>query len=109
MPVLPISKKIADHNRSCEILYPVHLNPKVREPVNRILSNTDNIKLIEPQGYVEFVYLMAKSYGKEDFIGISGFLFLSGCFPLGLGLYLAGVLTLATALGSVCGLVFVLV
>ena len=55
------------------------------------------------------MYLMAKNYEKDDFIGISGFLFLSGCFPLGLGLYLAGVLTWATALGSVCGLVFVLV
>ncbi|WP_412971507.1 non-hydrolyzing UDP-N-acetylglucosamine 2-epimerase [Glaciecola sp. MF2-115] len=44
-----------------EILYPVHLNPSVQEPVNRLLSNIRNIKLIEPQQYLEFVYLMDRS------------------------------------------------
>lgn len=44
-----------------EILYPVHLNPSVQEPVNRLLSNIDNIKLIDPQQYLEFVYLMDRS------------------------------------------------
>jgi UDP-N-acetylglucosamine 2-epimerase (non-hydrolysing) len=44
-----------------EILYPVHLNPAVQEPVNRLLSNIDNIKLIDPQQYLEFVYLMDRS------------------------------------------------
>jgi hypothetical protein len=55
------------------------------------------------------MYLMARNYQKDEFIGISGFLFLSGCLPLGLGLYFAGVLTWDTALASCCGLVFVLV
>lgn len=45
-----------------DFLYPVHLNPKVREPVNRLLSFSPNIHLIEPQGYVEFVYLMMESH-----------------------------------------------
>jgi len=45
-----------------EIVYPVHLNPNVREPVNRILSDFDNIHLIEPQDYLPFVYLMDRSY-----------------------------------------------
>ena len=54
------------------------------------------------------MYLMARDYKKEEFIGILGFLFLSACFPLGLGLYLAGVLTVHSALASLCGLVFVL-
>jgi UDP-N-acetylglucosamine 2-epimerase (non-hydrolysing) len=45
-----------------QILYPMHLNPKVREPVNRILSSIDNIYLIEPQEYLPFVYLMNRSY-----------------------------------------------
>ena len=54
------------------------------------------------------MYLMARNYTKEDFIGITGFLFLSGCIPLGLGLYLADVLTLHSALNSICGLIFVL-
>ena len=44
-----------------EIVYPVHLNPNVREPVNRILAGTNNIHLIEPQDYLPFVYLMNRS------------------------------------------------
>ena len=52
--------------------------------------------------------LMAQNYQKEDFIGITGFLFFSGCVPLGFGLYLANVLTLYSALQSICGLFFVL-
>jgi len=44
------------------ILYPVHLNPNVQEPVKRILANIENVKLIEPQSYLSFVYLMSKSY-----------------------------------------------
>jgi UDP-N-acetylglucosamine 2-epimerase (non-hydrolysing) len=43
-------------------VYPVHLNPNVREPVNRILSKTDNVYLIEPQDYLPFVKLMDDSY-----------------------------------------------
>ncbi len=54
------------------------------------------------------MYLMARDYQKEEFIGILGFLFLSACFPLGIGLYLAGVLTVNSALASFCGLIFVL-
>jgi len=41
-----------------QIVYPVHLNPNVQEPVNRILANTANVHLIEPQDYLPFVYLM---------------------------------------------------
>ncbi|WP_417841736.1 non-hydrolyzing UDP-N-acetylglucosamine 2-epimerase [Terasakiella sp.] len=44
-----------------QILYPVHLNPNVREPVNRILKDTDNVFLIEPQDYESFVYLMNRA------------------------------------------------
>lgn len=42
-----------------QILYPMHLNPNVREPVNRILGDIDNIYLIEPQQYLPFIYLMS--------------------------------------------------
>lgn len=42
----------------CQILYPVHLNPNVQEPVNRLLKDVDNVFLIEPQQYLPFVYLM---------------------------------------------------
>jgi UDP-N-acetylglucosamine 2-epimerase (non-hydrolysing) len=45
-----------------EIIYPVHLNPNVREPVNRILDGKKNIHLIEPQDYLPFVYLMERSF-----------------------------------------------
>lgn len=44
------------------IVYPVHLNPNVREPVQRLLSDTSNVLLIEPLDYLPFVYLMSKSY-----------------------------------------------
>lgn len=45
-----------------QIVYPVHLNPKVREPVNRLLADTDNVILIEPQDYLPFVYLMNRAH-----------------------------------------------
>ncbi len=46
----------------CQILYPVHLNPNVQEPVKRILKDVDNVHLIEPQQYLPFVYLMNRSH-----------------------------------------------
>ncbi|MDH5896581.1 non-hydrolyzing UDP-N-acetylglucosamine 2-epimerase [Vibrio splendidus] len=45
-----------------QILYPMHLNPNVREPVNRILADIDNIHLIEPQQYLPFIYLMSRAH-----------------------------------------------
>ncbi len=45
-----------------DIVYPVHLNPNVREPVNRLLADVSNIHLIEPLDYLPFVYLMSRSY-----------------------------------------------
>lgn len=45
-----------------EIIYPVHLNPNVQEPVNRILSGTTSIFLTEPQEYLPFVFLMNRAY-----------------------------------------------
>lgn len=44
-----------------EIVYPVHLNPNVQEPVRRILSGSSRIHLIEPLDYLPFVYLMDRS------------------------------------------------
>jgi UDP-N-acetylglucosamine 2-epimerase (non-hydrolysing) len=55
-------KTLAENNPDINILYPVHLNPNVREPVNELLSNINNIKLVDPFQYEEFVYLMTKSY-----------------------------------------------
>jgi UDP-N-acetylglucosamine 2-epimerase (non-hydrolysing) len=45
-----------------DFVYPVHLNPQVREPVNRLLNNLPNVHLIEPQEYLPFVYLMTRAY-----------------------------------------------
>lgn len=45
-----------------QILYPMHLNPNVREPVNRILAGIDNIHLIDPLQYLPFIYLMSRAH-----------------------------------------------
>lgn len=50
--------EIAAANQDVQIVYPVHLNPNVSEPVNRILGHVDNVILIEPQEYLPFVWLM---------------------------------------------------
>jgi UDP-N-acetylglucosamine 2-epimerase (non-hydrolysing) len=55
-------KVLAEGNPDINILYPVHLNPNVRKPVNEFLSNISNIKLVEPFQYEEFIYLMSRSY-----------------------------------------------
>jgi len=55
-------KILAEINPDINILYPVHLNPNVRKPVNELLLSVDNIKLVEPFQYEEFIYLMSKSY-----------------------------------------------
>jgi UDP-N-acetylglucosamine 2-epimerase (non-hydrolysing) len=55
-------KELAEKNSDINILYPVHLNPNVRKPANAILSGINNIKLVEPFQYEEFIYLMSKSY-----------------------------------------------
>lgn len=54
-------KLIAEDNIDRIIIYPVHLNPKVQEPVNRILSNQSNILLIDPLAYYDFIWLMNRS------------------------------------------------
>ena len=55
---------IATANPDTEILYPVHLNPNVQEPVRRIMggSGLQNVHLIEPVDYLPFVYLMNRSH-----------------------------------------------
>lgn len=55
-------KHIIEKYDDVEIIYPVHLNPNVREPVNRILGDTERIHLIEPLSYPYLIYLMNKSY-----------------------------------------------
>ena len=54
-------KQIAKDDINRLIIYPVHLNPKVQEPVNRILSSIKNIMLIDPMAYQDFIWLMNRS------------------------------------------------
>lgn len=55
-------REIAEEFDDVEVVYPVHLNPKVREIANRVLGGRDDVHLIEPQSYQPFVNLMARSY-----------------------------------------------
>jgi len=55
-------KELAQIYSEIKFVYPVHLNPNVRKPVNKILSDQDNILLIEPLNYSDFVMLMTKSF-----------------------------------------------
>lgn len=50
--------EIAANHPDVQIVYPVHLNPNVREPVKRILGHIANVALIEPQDYLPFIWLM---------------------------------------------------
>ena len=54
-------KQIATLKPHLIIIYPVHLNPKVQEPVNRLLKDIKNIFLIDPLSYPDFIWLMNKS------------------------------------------------
>ncbi|MEA3336124.1 MAG: UDP-N-acetylglucosamine 2-epimerase (non-hydrolyzing) [Chloroflexota bacterium] len=54
-------REVADRFDDVLFVYPVHLNPRVREPVKRILGSHDRIALIEPQPYESFVWLMDRS------------------------------------------------
>ena len=54
-------RHIAIKHPQVQILYPVHLNPNVQEPVNRLLNDLNNIFLIEPQPYLPFCYLMDRA------------------------------------------------
>lgn len=55
-------KQVEEEFEDVEVVYPVHMNPKVREKANAILSGTERIHLIDPLPYQPFVNLMAKSF-----------------------------------------------
>lgn len=54
-------KEIASRGDT-QVVYPVHLNPNVQEPVIRILGDQPSVHLIDPQEYLPFIYLMSRSY-----------------------------------------------
>ncbi|MDB4561131.1 UDP-N-acetylglucosamine 2-epimerase (non-hydrolyzing) [Akkermansiaceae bacterium] len=55
-------RQFAEAHPEVGILYPVHLNPAVREPVMEQLGNHERIALVEPAGYEDFVWLMNRCY-----------------------------------------------
>ena len=55
-------RDLAERNPDIEIIYPMHLNPSVRQPVKRILSGQERIHLVEPLRYEQFVRLMSQAY-----------------------------------------------
>ena len=55
-------RDLAITNPETHFIYPVHLNPNVQEPVNRLLAGMGNVHLVKPLGYETFVYLMQNSY-----------------------------------------------
>ena len=59
-----ICEALAELSRTpdVEIVYPVHLNPNVQEPVHRILGSLPNVHLIAPQEYLPFLFLMDRAH-----------------------------------------------
>jgi len=53
---------VAEEYQEVQFVYPMHLNPHVREPVIRILGNQKNVFLIEPLDYPYLLYIMEKCY-----------------------------------------------
>ena len=54
-------RRIASKHPEAQVLYPVHLNPNVQEPVNRLLRGLGNVFMTEPQQYLPFCYLMDRA------------------------------------------------
>ena len=54
-------RRTAERHPEIDLVYPVHLNPRVREPVESLLRGIPNIHLIEPLEYLPFVYLMSRA------------------------------------------------
>lgn len=55
-------KRIVDEHKDVKVIYPIHMNPVVRETANRILGNDDRIRIIEPLEVIDFHNFLARSY-----------------------------------------------
>lgn len=55
-------KQLVDEFDDVKVIYPVHMNPKVREVANEVLGNSEKIKLIEPLDVLDFHNFMEKAY-----------------------------------------------
>nr|WP_300089755.1 UDP-N-acetylglucosamine 2-epimerase (non-hydrolyzing) [Sedimentibacter sp.] len=54
--------QVAEENKDVEVIYPMHLNPKVREIARKLFDGMKNVHLIEPLDYLPFTNLMSKCY-----------------------------------------------
>ena len=61
MNICQALKEIGNAAENVQIVYPVHLNPKVQKPVYEALGSANNVKLITPLAYPAFVWLMNKA------------------------------------------------
>lgn len=55
-------KRIIDENPDTKVIYPIHMNPVVREAANEILRDCDRIRIIEPLDVLDFHNFLARSY-----------------------------------------------
>lgn len=55
-------RRVSIEHPDAQIVYPVHLNPQVQQPVQQVLSGLPNVHLIDPLPYVPFVYLLTQSH-----------------------------------------------
>lgn len=55
-------KNIVHEDKNVKVLYPIHLNPKVREIADRILSGEDRIRIVEPLNVIDFHNILSKSF-----------------------------------------------
>jgi len=59
---LALKKLAEEYSGEIEIVYPVHLNPNIQQPVNALLNDVDNISLLPPQEYLSLVHLLKHAY-----------------------------------------------
>lgn len=55
-------KRVVDEHDDVKVIYPIHMNPVVREIANRVLKDNDRVKIIEPLEVVDFHNFLARSY-----------------------------------------------
>ncbi|MBO0991474.1 non-hydrolyzing UDP-N-acetylglucosamine 2-epimerase [Bacillus sp. SD088] len=55
-------KRIVDEHPNIKAIYPIHMNPVVREAANEILGNCDRIRIIEPLEVIDFHNFLSRSY-----------------------------------------------
>ena len=54
--------RIVNEHKDIKVIYPIHLNPKVRETANKIFKDNDRVRFIEPLEVLDFHNIMARSY-----------------------------------------------